>query len=114
MGGVDTASWKLREALVALAEERLNAMTRRPEEKLIADLVTLEVECRFPALSDAFQTLLERFERDWGYRKSFAADKPRADGHPHQFGSCVRTSTGAGMERRTARRRRALGRGVSR
>ena len=74
MGGVDAASWKLREALVALAEERLNAMTRRPEEKLIADLVTLEVECRFPALSDAFQTLLERFERDWGYRKSFAAD----------------------------------------
>jgi len=74
VGGVDAASWKLREALVALAEERLNAMTRRPEEKLIADLVTLEVECRFPALSDAFQTLLERFERDWGYRKSFAAD----------------------------------------
>lgn len=75
LGRVDPESWARREELARLAIERLEALATHPgpqTSKLIADHVALDLEVRYPALSDPFQAALDTFERDWGYRQAFS------------------------------------------
>ncbi|MGP3534781.1 hypothetical protein ACTU3I_08310 [Microbacterium sp. RD1] len=77
VGAVDPAAWAVREALRDRATQRLSELAVHPggeTSALIADHLALEIDARYPALSDDFQRVLERFERDWGYRRSYATD----------------------------------------
>lgn len=89
LGRVDPDSWAAREELARLATDRLEALVARPGpgvRELIADHVALDLEARYPALTDELQATLDWFERAWGYRQSFAVD-PELPGMPRGGGA---------------------------
>lgn len=103
VGRVDPESWAAREELARLATDRLEALVARPfagVRELIADHVALDLEARYPALTDELQATLDEFERAWGYRQSFAVD-PELPGMPGTGGAvfALQRETGWRAER---------------
>lgn len=88
VGRVDAESWAAREELARRATERLDDLVARPGpgiRELLADHVALDLEARYPALTDELQATLAGFELAWGYRQSFAVE-PELPGLPHSGG----------------------------
>lgn len=84
VGRVDAESWAVREELARRATERLDDLVAHPGpgvRRLIEDHVALDLEMRYPALTDELQATLAGVELAWGYRQSFAVD-PELPGMP--------------------------------
>lgn len=77
LGAVDPEAWAARERFAGLVRTRILARLK-PQRfslgTLVDDHVELELEARFPALTDELQAVLGSLEREWGLRRDLWSD----------------------------------------
>lgn len=71
LGAADPASRALREEFAARVDALLRTRLRVDSSSgsLLEDQIALELDARFPTLTEELQAQLEHFENDWGYAR---------------------------------------------